>query len=71
VPITNGRYNTDTGKVTFTTTHFSKYAIAFVEKTFDDITNYQWAKNQIQVLASKGIINGTSNKTYAPAECIT
>src|SRR5690606_26525716 len=60
VSVPNGRYNKETGKVTFTTTHFSKYAVAHVIKTFDDIKNVEWAKKPIEVLASKGIIKGVS-----------
>ncbi len=71
VAVPNGRYDPATGKVTFSTTHFSKYAIVFVQKTFSDIAGYGWAKNQIEVLASKGIINGTSNDTFSPAANIT
>lgn len=70
-PVPNGKYNPDTGEVTFTTTHMSKYAIAFVKKTFNDISNYSWAKRQIEVLASRGIINGTSNETFSPGLNIT
>lgn len=71
ISVPSGRYNPATGKVTFTTTHFSKYAIGFAEKTFNDITNYGWAKNAIEVLASKGIIGGTSETTFAPGVNIT
>jgi len=57
--------------VIFTTTHFSKYAVAFVKKTFDDIVNYSWAKKEIEVMASKGIITGTSDRTFNPSAGIT
>ncbi len=71
VAVPDGKYDTATGKVTFKTTHFSKYAIAFVKKTFSDIGNVAWAKKEIEVLASKGIISGTSTDTYTPAAKIT
>jgi hypothetical protein len=71
VSVPNGRYDKETGKVTFTTTHFSKYAIAYEIKTFDDINNIEWAKKSIEVLASKGAIKGVSVKEYAPQENIT
>lgn len=71
VSVPSGRYNPASGKITFTTTHFSKYAVAFVHKTFNDTAAYGWAKKQIEVLASKGIINGTSHTTYAPGENIS
>ncbi|OPZ94493.1 MAG: Endo-1,4-beta-xylanase A precursor [Firmicutes bacterium ADurb.Bin419] len=32
---------------------------------------FAWAKNQIEVLASKGIINGTSETTFNPQAAIT
>ncbi|HHW01106.1 MAG TPA: hypothetical protein GXX36_16345 [Clostridiaceae bacterium] len=71
ISIPSGRYDAETGMVTFTTTHFSKYAVAFVKKTFDDIGNYAWAKKEIEVMASKGIINGTSATTFNPSADIT
>jgi len=71
IPVSNGRYDPETGKVTFTVTHFSKYAIAYVKKTFSDIDNYAWAKKPIEILASKGIIAGTSATTYSPGQNIT
>lgn len=66
IPVPNGKYDVTTGTVTFTTTHFSKYAVSFVRKTFDDISDVTWAKNEIEVMASKGVINGTSETTYSP-----
>lgn len=71
VSIPNGKYDLETGKVVFTTTHFSKYAVAFVNKTFSDIENYSWAKKEIEVMASKGVISGTSSTTYSPQKSIT
>ncbi len=69
--VPSGRYDPALGKITFTTTHFSLYAVAFVHKTFKDTAKYGWAENQIAVLASKGIISGTSDTTYAPGANIT
>lgn len=69
--VPNGKYAAATGKVLFTTTHFGKYAIAFVHKTFSDLGNYAWAKKKIEVMASKGVINGTSETTYTPSANIT
>ncbi|WP_158560309.1 S-layer homology domain-containing protein [Paenibacillus contaminans] len=69
--VPNGKYNPATGQVTFTTTHFSTYAISFVQKTFDDIASVDWAKKQIEVLASKGIINGIADNQFGPAKQVT
>lgn len=70
-PVPNGRYDEETGSVVFEVTHFSTYAVAYVEKTFNDLEAYSWAKNQIEALAAKGIINGTSENTYSPSANIT
>lgn len=69
-PVPNAKYNPETGKVIFTTNHFSEYAVAFNKKTFDDI-NIEWAKKAIEVMASKGVINGTSETTYSPLNNIS
>lgn len=70
VPVPDAKYDVKTGKVVFTTTHFSTYSVAFVKKTFSDLEKCKWAKDQIEVLASKGIID-TTQKNYNPGENIT
>jgi hypothetical protein len=71
IPVKNGRYDTATGTVQFQTTHFSLYAVAYVQKTFEDTGKQQWAERAIEVLASKGIINGVSETNFVPQANIT
>lgn len=71
VVIPDGRYDAATGTVVFTTDHFSTYAVLFVKKTFSDLENVLWAKKAVEVLASRGIINGTGKDTYTPEANIT
>jgi len=71
VEVPSGRYNPETGMVTFSTTHFSHYAVAYVTKSFNDLGSAAWAKKPIEVLASKGILKGISETEYAPQEKIT
>jgi len=66
VPVPSGRYDPAAGTVSFTTSHFSAFAPAFVKKTFGDLGSAAWARQPIEVLASKGIVSGTSAGTYAP-----
>jgi hypothetical protein len=66
IPVPSGKYDAELGGVTFRTTHFSKYAVAFVTKTFGDIGKYEWARKAIEVMASRGVISGTSASTFAP-----
>jgi len=71
VPVSNGHYDTETGVVTFTVTHFSYYAIGYVHKSFADLGSIEWARKAIEVLASKGIINGTGGNAYSPSLNVT
>ncbi|MCH1624515.1 pullulanase [Fredinandcohnia quinoae] len=58
------------GKVTFKTNHFSKFVIVGDDITFDDIKNH-WAKDELEVLASRSITYGTSPTTFNPEGKIT
>lgn len=71
IEVPSGRYNAATGTVSFTTNHFSKFVLAYDHKTFTDMDNNHWAKKSVDVLASKGIAKGTSDKTFAPGDNIT
>lgn len=70
-PVTSGQYDEATGEVRFTTNHFSKYAVAYVVKSFKDLNRHAWAKQPIEVLASKGVIQGTAADQFSPAKQIT
>jgi hypothetical protein len=72
VSVPDGRYDPATGTVTFSTTHFSRYAVAYVHKTFSDLGTAEWARKPIEVMASKGITNGTGDGTaFSPSANIT
>ncbi|MDF2614108.1 MAG: peptidase and in kexin sedolisin [Clostridia bacterium] len=71
VAVPNGKYNPETGCVTFRTTHFSKYAVVFVQKHFNDINSSHWAKKSIEILASKGIISKKADANFQPSRDIT
>lgn len=71
IPVTSGKYRTaPLNAVEFMANNFGKFAVAVNHKTFNDIDSYSWAKKQIEVLASKGIISGTSETTFTPGEDI-
>ncbi|NQX64349.1 S-layer homology domain-containing protein [Paenibacillus qinlingensis] len=48
----------------------SIYAVAQSSKTFDDVKGH-WAKNEIELLASKLVIKGTSDTAFEPNNHIT
>ncbi|WP_438448073.1 S-layer homology domain-containing protein [Gorillibacterium sp. sgz5001074] len=68
--IPSGRYDPKTGMVTFTTTHFSDYAVAYVSKTFTDLGTAAWARSAVEVLASKDILK-TEGNGFNPEADIT
>ncbi|RAV06462.1 S-layer homology domain-containing protein [Paenibacillus sp. YN15] len=72
-PVYNGRYDAKKNAVVFATTHFSKFAVTYAPKNFKDLENYSWSQRAVEVLAAKGIINGTSDalQTYDPALSVT
>jgi len=70
VPVPNGRYDPATGKLTFKVTHFSIYAVSYVEKTYNDISK-AYAKAEIEVLASKGFYDWIESSSFEPNRKIT
>lgn len=71
VAVSSGRYDPETGTVTFAVTHFSHYAVVYVEKTFEDLEGALWAKKPIEALAAKGIIKGMTDDEFWPQSKIT
>ncbi|MCR8633340.1 S-layer homology domain-containing protein [Paenibacillus radicis (ex Xue et al. 2023)] len=79
-------YNPTTGTMTFVPTKFSTngsstkvtitrpgnsiYSVVQANKTFSDL-NEHWAKADIELLASKLLVNGLTEKSFAPSNPIT
>jgi hypothetical protein len=67
-----GHYNPMTGEVTAKLEQSGVYTLANNEKDFDDIKGLNAeVQGAIKLLASKGIINGTSEKEFSPEDEIT
>lgn len=58
------------GTVTFGTRHFSTYSAFEKEMHFDDVTS-SWAKEKVEILASRRLINGVSDTAFNPEGSIT
>ncbi|REJ15397.1 MAG: 1,4-beta-xylanase [Paenibacillaceae bacterium] len=69
--VPNGRYDAESGAVVFRTTHFSVYAVAHVVKTFDDIDRVAWAKQAIEAMASRDMIDGSGGSNFDPHDFVT
>lgn len=70
-PVASGMYFANSKEIAFRAKDSAKYVVVENYKTFDDIKNVSWAKEQIEVLASKGIVKGIDNNNFAPQKQIT
>lgn len=70
ITVPNGRYDAETGTVTFRTTHFSLYSVAYVQKAFIDLGSVDWAIKAIEALTAKEIMKADGD-TFKPTENVT
>ena len=69
--VPSGRYNEKTGKVVFTATHFSQYAVVSEYSKFSDVADFKWAEKEIGAMASKGVIGTSDSGRFSPGAYIT
>jgi hypothetical protein len=65
-----GKVNKEDNTIEFATPHFSIYAVMEYNKTFSDIAGH-WAKNDIELMAAKHIVDGMDEDTFAPEGKLT
>jgi len=68
--VQNGHYDSETGTVTFQTTHFSLYAVGYNAVSFSDVSDSAWYADYVSFLAARGIIGG-NNGAFSPDASIT
>ena len=66
-----GKYDPVKKVVKFNRSSFSMYSIVQVNRSFDDLLKYDWAKKDIESMASKGIILEKSSAKFNPSAKIT
>lgn len=71
VTIPNGHYDPATGMVTFDTTHFSDYAVAYNKVSFNDVAASAWYNKAVSFIAAREITTGTGNGNYSPEAKLT
>ncbi|KRE69759.1 discoidin domain-containing protein [Paenibacillus sp. Soil750] len=69
--VKTAKYDVTTGKIVWNASHFSKYAIAYNSVGFTDLAKVTWAKEIIESLAARGIINGMENGSFEPTRPVT
>lgn len=71
VCVPNGHYDTATGTVTFTTTHFSYYAVSFRQVRFNDVAEDAWYAKAVSFIAARDITTGTGGGNFSPDAKLT
>lgn len=66
-----GKYNKETGTVSFTLSHFSVYAVGYNEVNFNDVSESEWYNEAVGFLAARGIVKGIGNNNFAPGYNVT
>ncbi len=66
VTVPNGHYDPATGTVTFYTTHFSDFAVAYNKVSFKDVPEDAWYNKAVSFIAARGITEGTGNDHFSP-----
>ena len=69
--VSNCSYDPTTGSITFTTNHFSKYAVGYNKVTFTDVATNAWYSKAVEFAAARGITTGTGEGTFSPDNTLT
>lgn len=69
--IPNGNYDSVNGVVTFNTTHFSDYAVAYNQVSFSDVAANAWYNKAVSFIAARDITGGTGNGNFSPDAKLT
>lgn len=64
VSVPNGHYDPATGTVTFTTTHFSYYAVGYNKVSFKDVAADAWYSKAVGFIAARNITAGANNGNF-------
>ena len=66
-----GRYDEETGRVWFRTTHFSRFAVGYNEVIFVDVAEDAWYSEVVGFMAARDIVRGVGNNKFEPERNVT
>jgi uncharacterized repeat protein (TIGR02543 family) len=69
--VTNSIFDASTGMVTFTTDHFSTYAVGYNKVKFADVTETAWYFEAVNFISARNITSGTDYKKFNPDAKLT
>jgi hypothetical protein len=70
-PVPSGRYDAETGGMTFRTTHFSDFATVLNEVRFRDVSDASWYGRAVRFIAARGITLGDGLGHFMPSGQLT
>ena len=69
--VSNCKYDSATGTISFETNHFSQYAVGYNKVNFSDVSEDAWYSKSISFIAARGITSGSGNGQFNPGEKLT
>lgn len=69
--VSNCSYDPAKGSMTFTTNHFSKYAVGYNKVTFKDVATNAWYGKAVEFVAARGITVGAGEGIFSPDNTLT
>jgi uncharacterized repeat protein (TIGR02543 family) len=69
--VNNCIYDPITGRISFSTGHFSKYAVGYNKMTFKDVADSAWYSKAVGFIAAREITSGTGGGNFSPAAKLT
>jgi len=71
IAIPNGYYRKSITAVSFSTTHFSDFAVAYTKVSFKDVADNVWYGRAVSFIAARKITIGTGNGNFSPDNRLT
>jgi len=68
--VSNSKYVANSKRMVANVNSFSKFAVGYISKKFDDLKNYSWAEKAVSSLATRNIISGADQNSFRPQEYI-
>lgn len=68
--VSNSKYVANSKRMVANVNSFSKFAVGYISKKFDDLKNYSWAEKAVSSLATRNIISGVDQNSFRPQEYI-
>ena len=69
--VSNCIYDSATGRISFSTRHFSQYAVGYNKVSFKDVAESAWYSKAIGFIAAREITTGTGGSNFSPEAKLT